>query len=79
MRPGGYSLAMADAEREASSRDSERQRLKQELEQLKGESKRRHGKAAQAARKKSKRRLARGDSDGRAKLDQVRVSGKDGQ
>ncbi len=79
LRPGGYTQAMADEAKEAASKDGERQRLKQELEQLKRESKRRHGKAAQADRKKSKRRLARGDSDGRAKLDMVRVSGKDGQ
>ena len=79
MRPGNYSEAVADAERDESSRRRRRTQLHQELAQLKRESKRRHAKAAQANRKKSKRGLARGDSDGRAKLDLVRVSGKDGQ
>jgi ATPase subunit of ABC transporter with duplicated ATPase domains len=79
MRPGNYSDASADADREASGRRGERQQLQDELKKLKSEAKRRHGKAAQAERKNTKRHLARGDSDGRAKLDLLRVSGKDGQ
>lgn len=79
MRPGGYTDAATDEDRDRASRRDERRRLQNELEQLKGESKRRRGKAAQADKKRSKRRLARGDSDGRAKLDLARVTGKDGQ
>ncbi len=79
LRPGGYSQATADGERDASSRRNRRQQLQQELQRIKDEAKRRHAKAAKADRQKSKRGLARGDSDARAKLDLVRVSGKDGQ
>lgn len=79
LRPGGYSQAAADGEREAAGRRGQRQILQQELRRLKSESQRRHAKAAQADRQRSKRGLARGDSDGRAKLDLARVSGKDGQ
>ncbi|MDX9760035.1 MAG: ATP-binding cassette domain-containing protein [Bacteroidota bacterium] len=79
LRPGGYTQAAADGEREAAGRRGQRQLLQQELQRLKNESQRRHAKAAQADRLRSKRGLARGDSDGRAKLDLARVSGKDGQ
>ncbi len=79
MRPGNYMQAISDAEREAAGRRGQRQLMQQELDRLRSESKQRHSKAAQADRRRSKRGLARGDSDGRAKLDLARVSGKDGQ
>lgn len=79
LRPGNYSQAADDGAREDSSRRHKRQLMQQELQRIKDESKRRHAKAAKADRQKSKRGLARGDSDGRAKLDLVRVTGKDGQ
>jgi len=79
MRPGGYTEAAAEARREEESLQTGRRMLQQQMEHLTRESQRRYGKAAGADRKRSKRGLARGDSDGRAKLDLARVTGKDGQ
>ena len=79
MRPGGYTEAAAEAGREEASLQAERQVAQQQLERLTKVAHRRHAEAARADRKKSKKSLARGDSDGRAKIDHVRVSGKDGQ
>lgn len=79
VRPGSYSEAAAEARREEESLQAERQMLQHQMEQLTKESQRRYSDAASADRRRSKRGLARGDSDGRAKLDLVRVSGKDGQ
>ena len=79
MRPGGYTEAAAEARREEASLRAERQVAKQQLERLTEVAHRRHSEAARADRKKSKRGLARGDSDGRATIDRARVSGKDGQ
>ena len=79
IRQGNYTKAAAEVKREESSLHSQRHVLQQNLERLKDESKRRSIKAARADEKKSKRHLARGDSDGRAKIDLARVSGQDGQ
>lgn len=79
MRPGGYTKAAAEARREEDSLRAERQVEQQKLERLFKSAQRRQTEAARADRKKSKRSLARGDSDGRAKIDRARVSGKDGQ
>ncbi len=79
MRPGNYTEAVAEARREEASQLAQRQVLKQKLERLTKASQCRHAEAARADRKRSKRNLARGDSDGRAKIDGARVSGKDGQ
>jgi len=79
MRPGGYTEAAAAARREEESLQKERQMLQQQMDHLTRESHRRSGEAAAADRKRSKRGLARGDSDGRAKIDLARVTGKDGQ
>lgn len=79
MRPGSYTEAAADARREEASMLAEREVLQHQMERLTRESQSRHAEAARADRKRSKRDLARGDSDGRAKIDLARVSGKDGQ
>ncbi len=79
VRPGNYSKAASDAQREESSLIARREILQQNLERLKIESKRRYEKASRADRRSSKRDLARGDSDGRARIDLARVSGQDGQ
>jgi macrolide transport system ATP-binding/permease protein len=79
MRPGGYTEAAAEAAREETSLRTKRQAVRQQLERLTVVAQVRHSEAARANRKKSKRSLARGDSDGRAKIDRARVSGKDGQ
>lgn len=79
VRPGNYSKAVSDAQREESSLIARREILQQNLERLKIESRRRYEKASRAGRRSSKRNLARGDSDGRARIDLARVSGQDGQ
>jgi len=79
MRPGGYTEAAAEARREEASKQAERETAQQQLERLSTVARRRQADAARADRKKSKRGLARGDSDGRATIDRARVSGKDGQ
>ncbi|HEY3378243.1 MAG TPA: ATP-binding cassette domain-containing protein [Armatimonadota bacterium] len=79
MRPGTYTEAAAEGRREEESQHAEREVLQGHLERLSAESHRRHGEASHADRKKSKRGLARGDRDGRAKIDAARISGKDGQ
>ncbi|MDD3925843.1 MAG: ATP-binding cassette domain-containing protein [bacterium] len=79
MRPGNYTEAASEAEREEKTLTSKRRVVQQELEHIARESQRRHSEAAKADGKRSKRNLARGDSDGRAKIDAARVSGKDGK
>lgn len=79
MRPGGYTLGSAEANREEDSLRLQRQKAEQELGRLGETARQRQTTAAKANRRNSKRGLARNDSDGRAKLDLVRVSGKDGQ
>lgn len=79
MRPGGYTEAAAEARREEASLRAERQIAQQQLARLTEVARRRQSEAARADRKKSKRGLAHGDSDGRATIDRARVSGKDGQ
>ena len=79
MRPGNYTEASAEAQREETSLLAERGIQRQQLARLTRVSQRRHTEAARADRRKYKGRLARGDSDGRAKVDLARVSGKDGQ
>lgn len=79
IRPGNYTKAAAEVKREESSLHARHHILQQNMERLKDESKRRSAKASYANKKKSKRHLARGDSDGRAKIDLARVSGQDGQ
>lgn len=79
MRPGGYTQGSAEAVREEDSLRLQRQKAEQEMERLGRTALQRQANAAKANRRNSKRGLARKDSDGRAKLDLVRVSGKDGQ
>lgn len=79
VRRGNYTNASAEAKREEDSAVAERVRRKQELARLTRTSQVRHAEAAKADKKRSKRGLAKGDSDARAKIDLARVSGKDGQ
>lgn len=79
LRPGGYTAAVAEAGREEASLLAERRVVKREMERLTVVSRQRHAEASRADRKKSKRGLARGDSDGRTRIDLARVSGKDGR
>lgn len=78
IRPGGYSkaveLSLADAQRARTTYYQN----KRELTRLEREAADRKHDAAQQDKKRSKGKRAKGDSDGRAKIDLARVSGKDG-
>lgn len=79
MRPGNYTEAAAEAEREEESLKDKRHVLQQKTARLEAEAKQRQAKAARADKRNTKRHLARGDSDGRARINQTRVLGKDGK
>jgi ATPase subunit of ABC transporter with duplicated ATPase domains len=79
LRPGGYTKATELAEAEQSAARDARESAKRELARLQREAHRRARDASVADAKRSKRHLAPGDSDGRARIDLARVSGKDGQ
>jgi ATPase subunit of ABC transporter with duplicated ATPase domains len=78
LRPGGYSRGreQAEAERRSDRRDASLARA--EVKRLEREMRRRSREAERSARRGSKRRLDRHDTDGRAKIDQARLTGKDG-
>ena len=77
--PGGYTQAteLRDAEYQCIRRN--RSKARRQLTRLQSERKRRQVEAGKADRKRSKRGLSPKDSDGRAKRDLARMSGKDGQ
>lgn len=77
-RPGGYSAAHDQAERERASVKHERKRAKGELERLSAEREQRSREAARADARRSKRRLDPKDKSGRAKIDLAIFSGQDG-
>ena len=77
--PGGYTQAikLRDAEYQRLLRNRSKARYR--LTRLQCERKRRQVEAGRADQKRSKRGLSPKDSDGRARHDLARVSGKDGQ
>lgn len=79
LRPGGYTKAasLEKAERERARRMQAR--AKRKYQRLRREAVARRQEAARADRRRSKRALARGDSDAREKIDRARLTGKDGQ
>ncbi len=79
VRPGGYSEALRTHRAEDQARRRVRDEMSSELTRLRREATRRDHEAQQADRRRSKRDLARGDSDGRARIDLARVSGADGR
>lgn len=79
LRAGGYTQAVGQARLEEDSIRTRYDEVKADWQRLRHEEIRRHGEAGQADRKRSKRGLARGDSDGRRKIDAARLAGKDGQ
>ena len=79
MRPGGYTKAASLEEAERERAKLVHARAKRDVNRLRREAADRRREAAQADRKRSKRHLARGDSDAREKIDRARVTGKDGQ
>lgn len=78
MRPGGYSKASCQAESERASALRQREKAAHEAKRLKAEAQRRSEEAARQRGRRSKRNLAKGDSDGREKIGRAIVSGKDG-
>lgn len=78
IRPGGYSKAVELWQADAEQARSAYYQAKHQAMRLGREAADRRHEASLADRKRSKRKLAKGDSDGRDKIDQARVSGKDG-
>ncbi|MBN2589689.1 MAG: ABC-F family ATP-binding cassette domain-containing protein [Sedimentisphaerales bacterium] len=77
-RPGGVTHGMEVAKQERQALEKQHTQQKQVYKKLHREVVKRGELAKQANKMRSKRGLARGDSDGREKLNRVRVSGKDG-
>ncbi len=73
LRPGGYSQGARQREREETALRREREQADREVERLVGEMHERRAQNDRAERRRSKRGLARGDSDGRAKANGARV------
>jgi macrolide transport system ATP-binding/permease protein len=78
LRPGNYSQGILQAEQDRATTLRLREEARHEFERLNREADKRRAAAAQADRKRSKRGLARGDHDTRAKINLARVTGKDG-
>jgi ATPase subunit of ABC transporter with duplicated ATPase domains len=79
IRPGGYSKAMELAESEQAAAWRARENAKRDLARIQRAANERAREASMADRKRSKRDLAPGDSDGRGRINLAIVSGKDGQ
>lgn len=78
IRPGGYSQASSQAERERMAAIDERKRAKEHLARLSAEREQRAQEAARADAKRSKRGLDPKDKSARAKIYLAIVSGQDG-
>ncbi|MBN2445259.1 MAG: ABC-F family ATP-binding cassette domain-containing protein [Phycisphaerae bacterium] len=79
MRPGGYTQAHQQGQAEQTAARDARDRARREVTRLKREQAKRRQAADQANKKRSKRGLALKDHDARFKINQARVTGKDGQ
>ncbi len=75
---GNYALAMEEKRKKELGLRRERDQALRELRRLESEASRRRALAASQQSRRSKKHLDRKDSDGRARMDLVRVSGKDG-
>lgn len=78
MRPGNYTAAEHVAGIERMTARRVRIDAKREVERLQRESNRRKNEAAKANSRRSGKKLAKGDSDGRERIGRAIVSGKDG-
>lgn len=79
IRPGGASAVLAILDQERNALQHLREIRKRQLQELQREVVRRREEARGADHKRSKRHLAKGDRDGRVKIDAARLTGKDGQ
>jgi len=78
MRPGGYSAAAEQARVDEEHLRKERASAKRAYQNIRTEAVTRQ-QTSKANLKTTKRGLARGDSDGRGKINLLRISGKDGK
>ena len=78
LRPGNYSRAVPEARREKLERSRKWDRAAAELARLERTAGDRKREAGRAGARRSKKHLGRKDSDGRARIDAARVSGRDG-
>jgi len=76
--PGGYSKAVSERERLEKEQKRDLESLRNEKKRLNREVSRRRALAAGQQKRRSKRHLDLKDSDGRAKRDLARISGRDG-
>jgi len=79
MRPGGYTKAVKLAEEEQKQARHARDQARRDLKKLQHEAANRRRVAARSHRMRSKRGLAPKDHDARSRVNQARISGKDGQ
>ncbi len=77
--PGGYSAASETIRSNDAQKLRERETARREVQRLARTAHQRQEKARHADKERSKRHLDRHDSDGRAKIDLARVTGKDGR
>jgi len=77
LRPGGYTRASREAARLEIERSRRWEKAAGELARLERAWSDRRRQAARAGARRSKRRLAPGDSDGRERINLARVSGRD--
>ena len=78
LRPGNYTQGLQLTEKEEMYAVRQRQQAKHELSKIKREAAKRRNAASQADRKRSKRGISHKDHDAKGKIDQARVTGKDG-
>ena len=78
VRPGGYTQAHAEADRERGALIAERRAAKSELARLAAEQDRRAREAARAGARRSKRHIDPKDKSAKAKIDLAVYTGQDG-
>lgn len=78
IRQGNYSQTIKQIEQEEEFQRNQYQLAKKKVKALKKEAHRRQKLALQADKKRSKRNIRKKDHDSKAKIDLVRLSGKDG-
>jgi ATPase subunit of ABC transporter with duplicated ATPase domains len=78
LRPGNYTQGLQLTDKEEMYAVKQRQQARHELSRIKREATKRRDAASQADRKRSKRRISHKDHDAKGKIDQARVTGKDG-
>jgi macrolide transport system ATP-binding/permease protein len=79
IRPGGYTKATEQIEAEQEHARHARQQARQDLKRLEREASNRQREAQRSHRMRSKRGLPTKDHDARSRVNQARLTGKDGQ